>query len=168
MRYLGLLFYLLPLLFVAETTASAQSIPSGQWVDLKGISHQLSDYRGKWVIVNYWATWCPPCLEEIPELVSFAEGHAKDSVVLGVNQERVDRRYLADFVENYFISYPILIGDEGSKTPFGRLLGLPTTFIISPKGVLVSQQIGGVTRQKLEQLIGVPRMVPHKVTHEVR
>ena len=56
--------------------------------DLDGKMHSLADYRGKWVIVNYWATWCPPCQEEIPDLVNFHDSHKDDdAVVLGINLE---------------------------------------------------------------------------------
>lgn len=122
--------------------------------DLQGEVHELSDYRGKWVVVNYWATWCPPCLDEIPELVAFHDAHAPDkAVVLGINYEEADRDYLEGFVEQYFVSYPILIGELKAKTPFGLLYGLPTTYVVSPQGEVVESHTGGVTQQYLERVI---------------
>jgi len=121
--------------------------------DIAGNQHKLSDYRGKWVIVNYWATWCPPCLDEIPELIEYHEAYQKDqAVVLGVNYEETDDRDLKMFVDEYFISYPILRGDTSRPPPFGRLLGLPTTYVISPQGALIATKIGGVTKAWLEKV----------------
>lgn len=125
-----------------------------QFRDLQGKTHTLADYKGKWVIVNYWATWCPPCLDEIPELVEFHEQYGKDrAVVLGVNFEEPDPEYLRKFVEEYFITYPILVADLDRPTPFGRLRGLPTTYIVSPDGKLVDTRLGGVSKAYLESVI---------------
>src|SRR5210317_1251058 len=76
--------------------------------DLYGKSVSLSDFRGKWVIVNYWATWCPPCLDEIPDLVSLYEDNLDSVVVLGVNYEEVNQAYLKEFVDSHLISYPVV------------------------------------------------------------
>jgi len=122
--------------------------------DIRGKQHKLSDYRGKWVIVNYWATWCPPCLEEIPELVEFHEKHSHGkAVVLGIDYEEVDRAYLKSFIDEYFISYPVLIPNLSQQPPFGRLLGLPTTYVLSPDGKLAATKIGGVTIEWLKSVI---------------
>lgn len=123
--------------------------------DLEGKARTLSEFRGKWVVVNYWATWCPPCLEEIPDLVAFHDRHRdKDAVVLGINFEDIPQDQLRAFVDEYFISYPVL--RNGDMAPPSERLdvgGLPTTYIISPEGVPVARQVGTVTAEALEKFI---------------
>ncbi|MFO7603777.1 MAG: TlpA disulfide reductase family protein [Gammaproteobacteria bacterium] len=122
--------------------------------DLNGKIHKLSDYRGKWVVVNFWATWCPPCLDEIPELIEFHQAHqATTAVVLGINHEQPDLEYLKEFVDQAFVNYPVLLTQGDEKLPFGNLRGLPTTVLVSPQGVPVVKRTGVVTRQDLEQAI---------------
>lgn len=122
--------------------------------DLNGKVHHLSDYRGKWVVVNYWATWCPPCLHEIPELEDFYSAHHNsDAVVVGINYEDSDTAYLKSFVDENMISYPILRADLTRPPVFGRLVGLPTSFIVSPDGKLVDTRTGSVTKASLEDII---------------
>jgi len=122
--------------------------------DLNGKLRHLSDYRGKWVVVNYWATWCPPCLDEIPELVDFHEAHqARDAVVIGINYEDSNPAELKSFVDEFMITYPILKADLGKPNVFGQLYGLPTTYIVSPEGKLVQTRTGAVSREFLENAI---------------
>jgi thiol-disulfide isomerase/thioredoxin len=122
--------------------------------DLDGREHRLSDYRGKWVLVNYWATWCPPCLEEIPELEIFHSRHQdEDAVVLGVNMEEIGVEELRKFVDDQFVSYPILRMAPSGRTELGRILGLPTSFLVSPEGEVVAVQVGPVTAEALEAFI---------------
>ena len=118
--------------------------------DVAGKSVSLSDFRGKWVIVNYWATWCPPCLDEIPDLVSLYEDNRDSVVVLGVNYEEVNEGYLKEFVDSHLISYPVVRSEPVPVTPLGPVLGLPTTYIISPQGERVARQEGPVTRKAIE------------------
>jgi len=122
--------------------------------DLNGKVHHLSDYRGKWVIVNYWATWCPPCRAEIPELEEFhSEHHKRDAVVVGINYEERDPMYLKSFVDENMISYPILRANLARPPVFGRLYGLPTTFIVSPEGNVVQRKTGTVSKDYLDGVI---------------
>lgn len=123
--------------------------------DLDGKQRSLSEFRGKWVVLNYWATWCPPCLEEIPDLVAFHDRHAdKDAVVIGINYENIPVGQLKVFADQYFISYPILINGD-MKPAHERLAvgGIPTSYIISPEGEPVARQIGTITVDQLETYI---------------
>ena len=119
--------------------------------DLDGKQRSLSEFRGKWVIVNFWATWCPPCLEEIPDLIDFHDRHKdNDAVVIGINYEEVNEEYLREFVESHFMSYPVLRMEPVPVTELGPVLGLPTTYIISPEGERIARQEGPVTGAAIE------------------
>jgi thiol-disulfide isomerase/thioredoxin len=121
---------------------------------LDGKTYKLSDYRGKWVLVNYWATWCPPCREELPELEVFHSNHKdKDAVVLGVAMERIKKERLQAFVDEQFISYPVLMMKPAASTELGRVPGLPTSYLIDPNGELAARQVGPVTLEDLETFI---------------
>ncbi|MEZ5541654.1 MAG: TlpA disulfide reductase family protein [Pseudomonadota bacterium] len=145
------LLLLIATLFTATVQAAEAVDFTLPGLDGKPVS--LSDYRGKWVIVNYWATWCPPCLEEIPDLVDLYEQNSERLVVLGVNYEEVNEDYLRQFVESHMVSYPVMRMDPLPVTPLGPVTGLPTTYIISPEGVRTARQEGPVTRDAIEQYI---------------
>ncbi len=123
-------------------------------LDVQGVKHNLSDYRGKWVVVNYWATWCPPCLTEIPELVDFHEDRKdKDAVVLGVNFEDISHNALKQFSEEYFMNFPVLRSKPGPDSALGPIPGLPTTYLVSPEGEVVARQVGPVTAELIAEFI---------------
>ena len=145
-------------LFVLFSSAGwAEPLKDVTFVTLEGKPVKLSDFRGKFVVVNFWATWCPPCLVEIPDLIMFHEAHAdKDAVVLGVNYEEIDVEKVKAFAESQMINYPIvrLLGRiDGRNTPFGPLKGLPTTFMVDPQGRVVARRTGMVEQKDLEAFI---------------
>ncbi len=122
--------------------------------DMSGSYHQLSAYKGKWVLVNYWATWCPPCLEEVPDLVNLYDHHRqKDLMVIGVVFDYKDIKEVKDYVDDMLMSYPIVLGDDTVTAQIGTAEVMPTTFIYNPQGVLVKIKRGIITRDYIEKLI---------------
>ncbi len=144
-QLLALLLFLLP---------AAQAAPVDfELPDLDGKMHRLSEYRGQWVVVNLWATWCPPCRAEIPDLVFFHDSHADegDAMVLGINFEDAPAERVRAFLDDFLVEYPILRMEPGPRGPFGLVRGLPTTYLISPEGELVHRHTGMVNRTLLER-----------------
>lgn len=113
----------------------------------------LSDYRGEWVVFNYWATWCAPCVKEMPELSELHE-ESVGLVVLGAAYEDVDDAGFYDFLLETPVSYPVLKVDVyNPPQPFGAPKVLPTTIILDPEGRAVKAFLGPVTREDIENYI---------------
>jgi thiol-disulfide isomerase/thioredoxin len=122
--------------------------------DIQGKTHRLADYRGKWVLVNFWATWCTPCLSEIPELISLHNAHKnKDLLVIGIATDSGSSKKVADFAQAHGISYPVVMGDRKINAQIGAIEVLPTSYLYNPKGEQVSYQAGELTRASVESYI---------------
>lgn len=124
-----------------------------EFKDMQGNVQRLNDYRGKWVLVNFWATWCPPCLEEVPDLVELHEAHKKtDLVVIGVALDSTEKSVKA-FVTKRKVTYPIVLGDYDMAEQVGQIEVLPTSYLYNPQGELVSYQEGILSRESVESYI---------------
>ncbi len=117
--------------------------PNFTLIDMEGEKHQLSDYKGKTVIVNFWATWCPPCRAEMPSMEK-AWHKIKDQgiAMLAINVGE-DEDTIFTFLGDYPANFTILLDQNSKVSELWPLRGLPTTFIVDPKGIIVYQAIGG-------------------------
>jgi len=135
---------------------SAQVLWALSLPDLNNQPQRLEQWRGKVVVVNFWATWCEPCRKEIPLFVKMQEKHAaKGLQFVGISIDQVDKT--SEFARNFKINYPTLIGTfdavEVSQKAGNQRRGLPFTVILDRKGQIAATELGGVTQEKLDALI---------------
>jgi thiol-disulfide isomerase/thioredoxin len=131
--------------------------------DLNDQSVKLSDYKGKVVLINFWATWCDPCREEIPWLIALQNKYSpKGFTVLGLAMDEEGKPVVAPFVakERYDVegqklpmNYPIAIGGESIAEKFGGLLGYPTSVLISRNGKQIKRVTGVINEDEISKLI---------------
>ena len=119
---------------------------------IDGVSHSLTDYRGQVVLVNLWATWCPPCQEEMPALQSFYNKHRDQGfIVVGINDGDPTKDVL-QFVKDFKLSFPIWLDPTYIATEQAfKSLNLPTSFVIDRNGIVQLQWVGGISRKMLDK-----------------
>ena len=119
------------------------SLPPIRFYNLNGEEITLSDFEGKVVLLNFWATWCPPSVRGIPQFLAFQEQHeAAGLVVVGVSVDREGEDVVKSFVEKHGVDYPNLIARQDAAAEFGGLASLPSTFLINRDGIIVKQYVG--------------------------
>ena len=125
-------------------------------IDMKGNVFTEKNTEGKYLVVNFWATWCTPCLKEIPAFVKFYKENSEYVEILGLDFEPVNIEVINDFIERFNINYPIVLYDhrnDSEYSNFGEILGMPTTQIYSPEGELLQTFMGEVTIKDLNKFI---------------
>ena len=131
----------------------ADPVPLGdlEMETLDGERITTADLRGKVVLVNFWATWCGPCREEVPYLVQLTERYPDHLVVIGVSEDEGSADRVRDFARQYGVNYPIVMSTPEIKHQFPGVFALPTSFIVDPEGQIVQTHVGLISPAVLEQ-----------------
>ncbi|BAF61431.1 thioredoxin [Candidatus Vesicomyidisocius calyptogenae] len=131
-------------------------VPNFYLTDLDDNIYTNKSTKGKYLVINFWATWCPPCLKEIPTFIKFYEKNKDRIIILGLNYEQADKIAIMEFTDTFMVNYPIVLFNDKNRTQFkkfGEIVGMPTTYIYGPNGNLVDYQIGEMNMKDLEKAI---------------
>jgi cytochrome c biogenesis protein CcmG/thiol:disulfide interchange protein DsbE len=119
---------------------------------LDGKEVKLSDFKGKVRIVDFWATWCPPCREEIPDFISLQkEFKGKGLEIIGVSVDREGPEVVKKFGKEFGINYTSLLANEEVIAAYGGIRGIPTTFVIDREGYIVKKYVGATSKETFEK-----------------
>lgn len=133
-----------------------QLAPDFSLNDFKGDPVHLSDFKGKKVMINFWATWCPPCRVEMPHMQKFYEDNeSKDVVIVGINLTTTEGNSdsVQAFVENQQLTFPIVLDTEGSVMQTYQIVSYPTTYVLDSKGVIREKFQGAMNYEMMEEAV---------------
>src|SRR5215212_2477660 len=120
--------------------------------DIQGVTHSLADYRGQVVLVNLWATWCPPCKEEMPTLQSFYNKHKEQGFAVVAINDGDPTKDVLQFVKDYQLTFPVWLDPTYIATEQAfKTLNLPSSFVIDRQGTIQLQWVGGISRAMLDK-----------------
>ncbi|NVK21434.1 MAG: TlpA family protein disulfide reductase [Kangiellaceae bacterium] len=119
---------------------------------LNGQKRSIEDYRGQWLVINFWAEWCPPCLKEIPQLNLLAKNNP-NIAVLGVSFDKLSNAELAGLVMKLNIEYPVLATEPMPYLPMARPQSLPATYVVTPQSEVLGPLLGEVDQEKILTII---------------
>jgi peroxiredoxin len=136
------------------STRSPNAMPDFDLPDLDGNQVRLSDHADKVVLVNFWATTCPPCRHEMPDFVDIQKEFGGDMfTIIGISLDLGGEERVSRFVDDYGLNFPIAMGNQGVVIDYGNIRGIPTTFILNKHHELVAKRVGLVTREMIAPII---------------
>ncbi len=142
---------------VNKDTDSSNKAPDFSMVDTKGKKITLSDYKGQVVLLDFWATWCPPCRRGIPDLIDLQKTYKGKLVVIGVSLDTDSKSQVVPFIKNVGINYPVVYGNENIVSDYGNIESIPTSFVIDQDGNIVKRHVGlmpkSVLKSEIETLL---------------
>lgn len=144
------------LLVMTFPALAAVPKPSLNVKTLDGASFDLAQHSGKWVIVNFWATWCSPCLKELPDISAFVAAHKDKVAAIGMDFEDADKADIEKFLKSHPLSFPVSMVDvDNPPQDFGAPKGLPNTYVIAPDGHLAKTFLGPIQTKDLQDVTGL-------------
>ena len=143
------------------------SVPDLTMATLDGGSISMADQLGKVVLVNFWATWCGPCREEIPYLVQLAARYPDHLTVIGVSEDAGGADLVEAFAAQYGVNYPMVMSTPEIKRAFPGVVALPTSFVVDPEGRIVESHVGLISPIVLEQETRYLASLPNDATVEI-
>jgi len=147
---------LLPLLAVNGCFQSSTPFPAPEWQlsDTEGKMIRSSDFKGRVVILDFWATWCPPCRQEIPGFIALQKKYKDQGLtVIGVSVDEEGPDVVRKFARSNDINYPIVMAQEKILQAYGPIDGIPTTFVIDSQGMVVGKHVGYSAEAEFEREI---------------
>jgi thiol-disulfide isomerase/thioredoxin len=153
---LSILFVTIAMLPIVPSQAeqTGKAAPDWQLPDMAGKPLKLADFKGKVVVLDFWATWCPPCRAEIPGLVAIQKKYADQGLsIIGVSVDEQGPRVVKPFIARFAINYPVVMGNEKVLADYGGISAIPTTFVIDRQGNVVAVHEGYTDQATFESEI---------------
>jgi len=142
---------------VKSGLAIGELAPDFELETLEGKKVKLSDFQGKKVILNFWASWCPPCKAEIPHMQKYYEKFAKEDnfeiVAVNLTSQKETIKYVGKFVKTYEMTFPVLLDTEGEQMRAYEIYTIPTTYFLDTKGIIQKKVIGPVDQDSMRESV---------------
>lgn len=149
-KIIGIIFLMISLISFSNSAKA----PDFNLKDQYGVTHSLENYKGKVIFLNFWATWCPPCKKEMPDIENIYKEYGenkKDVVILGVNSEKENE--VKKFLKDKGYTFPIVIDENSEVMRKYFIQAFPTSFVIDKEGNVYGYVMGGLTKEQIKQVI---------------